>query len=138
MRLTRARRSRVVSCGKADQTLGFGTGRVCHDAYSKSEIAEGRGPSGNFDKKHLRIVDGGRGEPIGGLSKDSTSFLQGSRIRTRPSSPIPNFLRTATPEQFAERAGQVLAELNYVHPFREGNGRVQEAFIIELGPPLRP
>jgi cell filamentation protein len=27
----------------------------------------------------------------------------------------------------------VLAELNYVHPFREGNGRAQEAFIAELG-----
>lgn len=126
----------------------------------QSEIAEGRGPSGNFDKEHLKaihgyifqdvyewaghtrnespIVDGQRVEPIGSLSKGSTSFLHGSRIDfglDEALKPIrdPNVLRTATPEQFAERAGQVLAELNYVHPFREGNGRAQEAFIAELG-----
>ncbi|TIT17336.1 MAG: cell filamentation protein Fic, partial [Mesorhizobium sp.] len=45
----------------------------------------------------------------------------------------PDVLRGSTPEQFAERAGQVMAELNYVHPFREGNGRTQEVFIAELG-----
>ncbi|TJV69421.1 MAG: cell filamentation protein Fic, partial [Mesorhizobium sp.] len=67
-----------------------------------SEIAEGRGPSGNFDKEHLKaihgyifqdvyewaghtrnespIVGGARVEPIGNLSKGSTSFLHGSRI----------------------------------------------------------
>ncbi len=45
----------------------------------------------------------------------------------------PQALRNATPEEFAERAGNVLSELNYVHPFREGNGPAQEAFISELG-----
>jgi len=39
----------------------------------------------------------------------------------------------ATPEEFAERAGRVLSELNYVHPLREGNGRAQEVFVSELG-----
>lgn len=124
------------------------------------EIAEGDGPQGNFDKAHLKaihgyifqdvyewaghtrnetpIVDGEHVEPIGGLSKGSTSFLPGSRIEMgleEALKPIrdPQTLRDATPEQFAERAGQVLAELNYVHPFREGNGRAQEAFISELG-----
>jgi cell filamentation protein len=126
----------------------------------QSEIAEGRGPSGNFDKEHLMaihgfifqdvyewaghtrnespIVDGARVEPIGNLSKGSTSFLHGSRIDfglDEAFKPIrdPDVLRAATSEQFAERAGQVLAELNYVHPFREGNGRAQEALIAELG-----
>lgn len=45
----------------------------------------------------------------------------------------PQALRNATREEFAELAGRVLSELNYVHPFREGNGRAQEAFISELG-----
>ncbi|EHK74678.1 filamentation induced by cAMP protein fic [Sinorhizobium meliloti CCNWSX0020] len=45
----------------------------------------------------------------------------------------PSALSKATPEQFAERAAKVLSEPNYVHPFREGNGRAQEAFISELG-----
>jgi len=124
------------------------------------EIAEGDGPKGNFDKAHFKaihgyifqdvyewaghtrnetpIVDGEHVEPIGGLSKGGTSFLPGSRIEMgldEALKPIrdPHALREATAEQFAERAGQVLAELNYVHPFREGNGRAQEAFISELG-----
>ncbi|MCF6110474.1 Fic/DOC family protein [Mesorhizobium muleiense] len=129
-------------------------------AFRMAEIAEGDGPSGQFDKAHLKaihgyifqdvyewaghtrnespIVDGERVEPIGGLSKGSTAFLHGSRIEMgldEALKPIrdPDVLRGSTPEQFAERAGQVMAELNYVHPFREGNGRTQEVFIAELG-----
>ncbi|RUW06504.1 Fic family protein [Mesorhizobium sp. M1A.F.Ca.IN.020.03.1.1] len=129
-------------------------------AFRMAEIAEGDGPQGRFDKEHLKavhghifqdvyewaghtrnqspIVDGERMEPIGGLSKGDTSFLPGSRIDMgldEALKPIrdPEVLRASTPEQFAERAGQVMADLNYVHPFREGNGRAQEAFIAELG-----
>nr|WP_245364217.1 Fic family protein [Sinorhizobium americanum] len=84
------------------------------------------------------VVEGQRVEPIGGLSKRGTSFLPSSRIEMgldEALKPIrdPQALRNATPEQFAERAGKVLSELNHVHPFREGNGRAQEAFISELG-----
>ena len=129
-------------------------------AVRLQEIAEGDVPQGNFDKAHLEaihgyifqdvyewaghtrnespIVEGQRVEPIGGLSKGGTSFLPGSRIEMgldEALKPIrdPQALRNATPEEFAERAGRVLSELNYVHPFREGNGRAQEAFISELG-----
>ena len=34
--------------------------------------------------------------------------------------------------QFAERAGEHLSELNAIHPFREGNGRAQRAFLVVL------
>ena len=33
---------------------------------------------------------------------------------------------------FAEKAAHVLAELNAIHPFREGNGRTQLSFMIAL------
>jgi cell filamentation protein len=36
------------------------------------------------------------------------------------------------PAQFAEKAGAVIAELNAIHPFREGNGRTQLSFLVEL------
>ncbi|MGZ2471790.1 Fic family protein [Sinorhizobium medicae] len=128
-------------------------------AARMQEIAEGDGPQGNFDKAHLKaihgyifqdvyewaghmrnespVIEGQRVEPIGGLSKGGTSFLPGSRLEVgldEALKPIrdPQTLRRATPEEFAERAGRVLSELNYVHPFREGNGRSQEAFISEL------
>jgi cell filamentation protein len=33
---------------------------------------------------------------------------------------------------FAERAANFLAELNAIHPFREGNGRAQLSFLVAL------
>jgi len=35
-------------------------------------------------------------------------------------------------EVFADRAADIMAELNAVHPFREGNGRTQRTFMREL------
>jgi cell filamentation protein len=129
-------------------------------AFRMVEIAEGDGPQGCFDKEHLKavhghifqdvyewaghtrnespIVDGHRVEPIGNLSKGGTRFLHGSRIEMgldEAFKPIrnPDVLRGSSSEQFAEIAGKVMGELNYVHPFREGNGRAQEAFIGLLG-----
>jgi cell filamentation protein len=125
-----------------------------------AEIDQGRGPEGNFDKKHLKaihhhifqdvyewaghmrnerpLVDGARVEAIGTLSKGETQFLHGSRIDMglnqafRPLVDLDQ-LRQSTPAEFAGIAGRVMADLNYVHPFREGNGRAQQTFIEELG-----
>ena len=41
-------------------------------------------------------------------------------------------LRGLPRAEFAERAADVMIELNNVHPFREGNGRTQRAFMREL------
>jgi cell filamentation protein len=45
------------------------------------------------------------------------------------------------PEEFAEKAAHFLAELNAIHPFREGNGRTQLAYLALLadkaGHPLK-
>jgi len=41
-------------------------------------------------------------------------------------------LRNQPPERFAERAAYYLAEINAVHPFREGNGRTQVTFFSLL------
>ncbi len=129
-------------------------------AFRMAEIAEGDGPKGAFDAQHLKaihghifqdiyewaghtrdespVVDGQRVEPIGNLSKGGTSFLHGSRIEMgleEAFRPIrnPEILRGSSVERFAEIAGKVLAELNYVHPFREGNGRAQEALLASIG-----
>ena len=46
-----------------------------------------------------------------------------------------------TRAQYAKRASQCLAELNAIHPFREGNGRAQLAYLTllstHIGHPLR-
>jgi cell filamentation protein len=36
------------------------------------------------------------------------------------------------PDDFAHRAAHYLCELNAIHPFREGNGRTQRAFLADL------
>jgi len=129
-------------------------------AFRIAEITEGDGPKGNFDKDHLKvihayifqdvyewagymrnegpIIDGKRVDPIGNFAKGGASFLHGSRIDMglhEALKPIqnPDILQNSSIEKFATIAGQVLGELNYVHPFREGNGRTQETFIAELG-----
>lgn len=35
-----------------------------------------------------------------------------------------NYLRGLTSEQFSRHAAEIVGDVNYVHPFREGNGRV--------------
>jgi len=44
------------------------------------------------------------------------------------------------PDEFADRAAHLLATLNAIHPFREGNGRTQTAFLdllsVRAGHPL--
>lgn len=37
-------------------------------------------------------------------------------------------------DEFAERITHYYAEINAVHPFREGNGRAQRAFLRQLAP----
>jgi cell filamentation protein, protein adenylyltransferase len=43
------------------------------------------------------------------------------------------FLRGEAPQAFAVGAAHVLSEVNAIHPFRDGNGRAQLAFIALLG-----
>lgn len=40
-----------------------------------------------------------------------------------------SYLRDLTEDAFATRAAHFLAELNAIHPFREGNGRAQMTFL---------
>ena len=43
-----------------------------------------------------------------------------------------DYLRQISKEQFAARAAHYLSEINAIHPFREGNGRVQRLFMSQL------
>jgi len=46
--------------------------------------------------------------------------------------PHEGFLHGQTQDRIAERLTHYLAEINAAHPFREGNGRTQRAFISQL------
>jgi cell filamentation protein len=43
-----------------------------------------------------------------------------------------NFLMDMLPREFASNAAHILAEINAIHPFREGNGRTQLTFLSLL------
>ena len=43
-----------------------------------------------------------------------------------------NHLKRLNAESFSERAAYYLGEINALHPFRDGNGRVQRAFIGQI------
>jgi cell filamentation protein len=124
------------------------------------EIEAGNSPEGQFDGDHLKAIhrhlfqdvyewaghtrdelvklsDGTEAtEPImhrqGGLD-----FLAGHLIphtlddlakRVREA----DYLRGLSREEFATRAADIMAVLNDVHPFRDGNGHTQRAFVRAL------
>ena len=42
------------------------------------------------------------------------------------------FFTNTTAETFSQQVGEFLVRLNTIHPFREGNGRVQRLFVFQL------
>ncbi len=43
------------------------------------------------------------------------------------------FLRDLDAKCFASKAGEIIGDINHIHPFREGNGRTQMTCLMQLG-----
>ena len=43
-----------------------------------------------------------------------------------------SFLKRLPPREFAREAGVIIGDINYIHPFREGNGRTQLQYLKQL------
>ncbi len=77
---------------------------------------------------HLRTVD---------LTKDTNRFAHHAHVE-RAAAPIfrelaqEHYLRGLEPAEFSRRAAHYLAELNALHPFRDGNGRALRALFSQL------
>ena len=105
-----------------------------------------QGITGKFDVSHFVSIHKFLFEdiyPFAGLfrteniAKDCFQFAEWEYIEnelTRLLSELKseNFLANLTKEKFAERLAYYWAELNVLHPFREGNGRTQRIFISQL------
>ncbi|EJF97976.1 hypothetical protein MEI_01008 [Bartonella vinsonii subsp. arupensis Pm136co] len=71
------------------------------------------------------------------MKKANISFASGNKIqeglenldRTLAEK---NYLKGLTREAFVENAAEIMIQLNYTHPFREGNGRTQRMFFEKL------
>ncbi len=71
------------------------------------------------------------------ISKDGNPFCFPENIQAEAEKLFADLaakdhLRDQSKAQFAENAAHFLAELNAIHPFREGNGRSQLSFLILL------
>jgi cell filamentation protein len=51
--------------------------------------------------------------------------VHGRLVRSR-------FLKGLSSAQFAEQASVIVGDINYIHPFREGNGRTQLQYLKQL------
>jgi cell filamentation protein len=102
---------------------------------------------GAFDLKYLQRIHrfifedvySWAGKIRGGqfFSKGETQFCRAPMIYTYADNVFnklrdEKWLRNLTHELFIERLAYYMAEINALHPFREGNGRTQRAFFEEL------
>jgi cell filamentation protein len=129
-------------------------------AARDAELAEGRGATGSYDAAHLMAIhwhlfqdvyewaghtrdtpcalsDGTFANEPTLRKADGKPFLAGSLIPAaldRVSQRIreARYLRGLSRREFAEGAADIMAEINAIHAFREGNGRTQRTFIREL------
>lgn len=103
-------------------------------------------PKGDFDLRHLQAVHkhlfGGVYDWAGKvrtveISKGGSQFQPKSFIETGVANVhrrivAADYLKGSNRDGFAKQAGEIIGDLNHVHPFREGNGRTQLQFLNQL------
>ena len=103
-------------------------------------------PSGNFDLKHLRAIHRHLFQDIFDwageirtveISKDDSQFQFRQYIETGMADVhrrlvASDFLKGLKPGEFSTEAAKIIGDVNYVHPFREGNGRTQLQYLKQL------
>jgi len=111
-------------------------------------------PAGDFSYAHLKAIhwhlfqdvyDWAGDARIVEMVKDDTIFCPSSHVDEQMQQISDDLaaeyqLAGLGPQAFAQRAGHYLCAINAVHPFREGNGRAQRAFLgllaEEVGHPI--
>ncbi len=103
-------------------------------------------PTGQFDLVHLKAIHrhlfqdvyewAGETRTVE-INKDGAQFQFRHYIETGMADvhrrlKAKSLLRGLSPTAFAKEAGAILGDVNYVHPFREGNGRTQLHYLKQL------
>jgi cell filamentation protein len=108
-------------------------------------IAEGA-PTGEFDLAHLRAIHHHLFQDVydwageirtveiakGGHQFQFRQFIETGMADVHRRLEKADFLRGLSRAAFAEAAGPILGDVNYAHPFREGNGRTQLQYLEQL------
>jgi len=103
-------------------------------------------PTGNFDLNHLQAIHkylfqdvyewAGEVRTVE-INKDGNQFQFAEFIEIGMGNVHQrvvqaNYLRGLSPSAFARDAAKIIGDVNYVHPFREGNGRTQMQYLKQL------
>lgn len=104
-------------------------------------------PTGNFDLKHLQAIHyhlfqdvyewAGQLRTVeinkGGSQFQFRQFIQTGMADIHKRLGKKRFLSDLSADAFATEAADILSDVNFVHPFREGNGRAQLEYLRQLG-----
>ena len=113
--------------------------------FSTQRAAEGV-PSGDFDLAHLQAIHHHLFQDVYAwagqlrsleISKGGHQFMFRQYILTGMADVhkrmrAANYLKGMAVRDFAHEAGKIIGDVNYVHPFREGNGRTQLLYLQQL------
>lgn len=103
-------------------------------------------PTGNFDLKHLRAIHRHLFQDIfdwageirtveiskGGSQFQFRQFIETGMADVHRRLVTSRFLKGLERQVFAAEAAKIIGDVNYVHPFREGNGRTQLQYLKQL------
>jgi cell filamentation protein len=103
-------------------------------------------PTGDFDLAHLRAIHRHLFQDVfdwagdirtveiskGGSQFQFMRYIETGMADVHRRIKTHDYLRKLSPDEFADLAAEILGDINYVHPFREGNGRTQVLFIKQL------
>jgi len=102
--------------------------------------------AGDFDLPHLKAIHqrlfgdvyqwAGKTRTVD-ISKGETRFAHHGRIEAEAKKLTDQlkheqYLRGLSADEFSQRAGHYMGELNVIHPFREGNGRSLRVYIGQI------
>ncbi|KQT42990.1 cell division protein [Aureimonas sp. Leaf454] len=103
-------------------------------------------PLSTFDLKHLKAIHRHLFQDVydwagelrtveiskGGSQFQFRRFIEAGMADVHRRLVDGRFLRRLDAEGFAAGAAAILGDVNYVHPFREGNGRTQMVYLAQL------
>ncbi len=111
-----------------------------------AQRAEEGAPRGNFDLAHLKAIHGHLFQDVydwagqvrtveiskGGSQFQPVRFIETGMADVHKRLVAARYFRGFGHDAFAKEAGQIIGDVNYVHPFREGNGRTQLQYLKQL------
>jgi len=103
-------------------------------------------PRGNFDLAHLQKIHKHLFQDVydwagqlrsvemnkGGQQFQFTGYIETGMGDVHKRIVDARYFRGLGQDDFAKQAGRIIGDVNYVHPFREGNGRTQLQYLKQL------